>query len=313
VEDTMTHGREGPKGIWAIGGGKGGTGKTLIASNMAVYLAKLGQRVLLVDADLGGANLHTCLGLDKPRYQLDAFFDGNQPDIADYVEETGVSNLSLLSGSLGRSGKPPRVKDMNKLKKALRHADMDYVILDVGSGTSQAVMDLFLLGELGIYVAVPEPTSIENTYRFLKEALYWILLGSVRKRSIKQAVQQAFYRREEEDFVPVPQLLGQVGQMEQQALKTVRSRINNFCVRLVLNEVRRYEDVEVGFAVRSAIHKHFGVRANFVGYINYDDRVVQCVRMRKPLLDSFPDSNAAKSIENLTHKLLTQSELALTT
>jgi flagellar biosynthesis protein FlhG len=78
----------------------------------------------------------------------------------------------------------------------------------------------------------------------------------------------------------------------------------------VLNQVRRYEDVEVGFAVRSAIHKYFGVRVDYVGYINHDDRVMQCVRMRKPLLENFPDSNAAKCIENLTHKLLIRGQLA---
>lgn len=303
----MTGSRKRPKGIWAIGGGKGGTGKTLIASNMAIYLAKLGQRVLLVDADLGGANLHTCLGIEKPRYHLDAFLDGEYRDFTDLMKETGVSNLFLLSGSLGGSGRRPRVKDMSRLKQALRSADTDYIIMDVGSGTSQVVIDLFLLGEIGIYVAVPEPTAIENTYLFLKEALYWILLRSIRKRSVREVVHQTFYGVEDGNFIPVPQLLEQMSQMENQALK---ARLDDFCVRLVLNEVRRYEDVEVGFAIRSAIHKYFGVRANFVGYINYDDRVIQCVRMRKPLLENFPDSNAAKSIENLTHKLLTQSELA---
>jgi flagellar biosynthesis protein FlhG len=306
----MTGGRKGPKGIWAIGGGKGGTGKTLIASNMAIYLAKLGQRVLLVDADLGGANLHTCLGMEKPRCRLDGFLDTDRPELSEWMKDTGVPNLFLLSGCLDRARRRPRVKDMRRLRQALRGADMDYVILDVGSGTSQLVMDLFLLGEIGIYVAVPEPTSIENTYVFLREVLYWVLNGSIRKRSTRELIHQAFYGQEHAGFILVPQLMERLSRLENQALKGLRARMEDFCVRLVLNEVRRYEDVEVGFAVRSAIHKYFGVRVNFVGYINYDDRVVQCVRMRKPLLENFPDSNAAKSIENLTHKLLTQSEIA---
>jgi flagellar biosynthesis protein FlhG len=52
--------------IIAIGGGKGGVGKSLIAANLAIYLSQLGKRVVLIDADLGGANLHTFVGVDRP-------------------------------------------------------------------------------------------------------------------------------------------------------------------------------------------------------------------------------------------------------
>ena len=52
--------------IWSVGGGKGGIGKSLIAASLGWQLARMGQRVVVVDADLGGANLHTCLGLPAP-------------------------------------------------------------------------------------------------------------------------------------------------------------------------------------------------------------------------------------------------------
>jgi flagellar biosynthesis protein FlhG len=302
--------RKGPKAIWAVGGGKGGTGKTLIASNMAISLAKRGQRVLLVDADLGGANLHTCLGLERPRYTLGSFLDGNKQDLSNYMEETGVANLFLVTGTLDYPGRGPKVRDTNRLKNALRRVDMDYVILDIGSGSSPQVMDLFLLGEMGVYVIVPEPTSIENTYRFLKEALYWMLLRGSRKKSVKAAVQRAFHVDRIEEFVPIPQFTRQLSRTEPMASRALKARLNDFFVRIVLNQVRRYEDVEVGFAVRSAIHKYFGIRVDFIGYINYDDRVIQCVRTRRPLLQNFPESNAAKCIENLTDRLLTQGQLA---
>jgi flagellar biosynthesis protein FlhG len=199
---------------------------------------------------------------------------------------------------------------MNRLRQAIKRVDMDYVILDIGSGSSATVMELFLMGGMGIYVIVPEPTSIENTYGFLKEALYWMLVRSTRKRSVKAAVHRAFHVDRIEDFPPIPELLKQIGRSEPMASRALRVHLNEFFVRLVLNQVRRYEDVEIGFAVRSAIHKYFGIRVDFIGYINYDDRVIQCVRSRKPLFQSFPDSNAAKCIENLTQRLLTQGQLA---
>jgi flagellar biosynthesis protein FlhG len=303
-------GRKGPKAIWAVGGGKGGTGKTLIASNMAIAMAKRGQRVLLVDADLGGANLHTCLGLDRPRYTLGEFLAGGQNDLSPFMEETGVGNLHLVSGTLDYPGRGPRLRDMNRLRNALRRLDIDYVILDIGSGSSQQVMDLFLMGGVGIYVTVPEPTSIENMYRFLKEALYWMLVRGTRKKSVRDALFRAFHVPRIEDFVPVPQMLKQLSRTEPMAVRTLKARLNDFLVRIVLNQVRRYDDVEVGFSVRSAIHKYFGIRVEFVGYVSFDDRVIQCVRLRRPLVSNFPESNAAKCIDSLTERLLTEGQLA---
>jgi flagellar biosynthesis protein FlhG len=67
VSETLSVGRAARRRqIWSIGGGKGGIGKSLIAASLGWQLARMGQRVVLVDADLGGANLHTCLGLPSP-------------------------------------------------------------------------------------------------------------------------------------------------------------------------------------------------------------------------------------------------------
>jgi flagellar biosynthesis protein FlhG len=303
----MSKRRKKPKAIWAVGGGKGGTGKTFLASNMGIYLAKLGQRVLLVDADLGGANLHTCLGLTGFRSNLSDFLYAGQRDVTDFVEETDVLNLYLLPGALDSPGIRPSIRDLERLKVALNGANMDYVIMDLGSGTSREVMDLFLAGDVGIYVTVPEPTSIENTYRFLMESHYWILMQGNSKRSFKNAVQRAFRSH---DFRGVPQMLQRLIAEEPLFGKTLEACMRDFSVRLILNQVRRSEEIEVGFAIRSAIKKYFGVPVDFVGYVDFDDQVLQCVHMRKSLLQNFPESNAAKCIANLTNKLLTAGNLA---
>ncbi len=61
--------------IWAIGGGKGGTGKTFVTSAMGTYIAGKGKRVLLIDIDIGGANLHSFLGISRPKKSLTDFFE----------------------------------------------------------------------------------------------------------------------------------------------------------------------------------------------------------------------------------------------
>jgi flagellar biosynthesis protein FlhG len=306
----MGDARRGPRAIWAVGGGKGGTGKTLLASNMAVSLAKRGFRVLAVDADVGGSNLHTCLGVERPRYGLGSFFRANHNDLKEFMEDTGVANLWMVSGTLDFPVRGPTTRDMNRLRNAIRRADFDYVILDIGSGTSQTTMELFLMAGVGIYVLVPEPTSIENTYRFLKEALYWSLVKSTRKKSVKAALFKAFHTPSMEEFQAIPQFLRQLSRTEPLVSRFLRSHVDSFRARLVLNQVRRYEDVEIGFSVRSAVHKYFGLRVDYSGYVSFDERVIQCVRARKSLLQTYPDSNAAKCIENLTQRLLEEGQMA---
>src|SRR6185295_6844890 len=84
--------------IVAFGGGKGGVGKSLLCANVGIYLAQLGKRVVLLDADLGGANLHTFVGIDRPAVTLGAFFGRRVARIEEVVVPTRVANLGLLSG-----------------------------------------------------------------------------------------------------------------------------------------------------------------------------------------------------------------------
>ena len=85
--------------IWAVGGGKGGVGKSAVASSLACAIAGTGRRCTLIDADLGGANLHTLLGVPRPRRTLSHFLSGEVQSLADLLVPTSVPNLSLVSGN----------------------------------------------------------------------------------------------------------------------------------------------------------------------------------------------------------------------
>src|SRR3954465_777041 len=99
--------------IIAIGSGKGGVGKSLLAANVGIYLAQLGKRVVLLDADLGGANLHTFVGVERPHVTLGDFFDKRVARIEDCVVDTAVKGLGLVSGEgdpLGAANPRPATK-----------------------------------------------------------------------------------------------------------------------------------------------------------------------------------------------------------
>ncbi len=157
--------------IIAIGGGKGGVGKSLIAANLGIYLAQLGKRVVLIDADLGGANLHTFVGVERPMVTLGDFFDKRVARIEDCIVETPMKGLGLVSGE----GDPlwaanPRPATKNRLINQIRELDVDYLICDLPPGSGFIALDFFLVAQVGILVMTPEPTSVENTFRFIKSA-----------------------------------------------------------------------------------------------------------------------------------------------
>ena len=130
------------KEIWAIGGGKGGIGKSLITGNVGICLARLKKKVLPVDADLGGANLHT-----TPRHRRsgdDARTSWNRrvENIQDVIIKTGVPNLSLISGAQDFRRGQPEFRPENTALRHLEAIDVDY-ILDLGAGTSFNILDFF--------------------------------------------------------------------------------------------------------------------------------------------------------------------------
>src|SRR6476661_2364377 len=85
--------------IVAVGGGKGGIGKSLVSANLGIALAQRGSSVVLVDADLGGANLHSCLGVSQPSASLSDFLDKRVDRLEQTAVETGISGLRLISGA----------------------------------------------------------------------------------------------------------------------------------------------------------------------------------------------------------------------
>ena len=136
IEEEEATTPKGPR-IWAIGGGKGGVGKSVIAANLAVAVAQSGARVALVDADLGGANLHTLLGISTPQRNLADFVARRVASLDRVMTPTSTENLWLVSGA--RALLEMANPNFGQKGKILRHIcalDVDHVFLDLGAGSA---------------------------------------------------------------------------------------------------------------------------------------------------------------------------------
>jgi flagellar biosynthesis protein FlhG len=158
----------GPARIMAITSGKGGVGKTFVAANLAAALAAAGERVLVLDADLGLANLDVVLNL-HPKLTLHDVFTGKATlDQAILPAPGGFSVLLAGSGLVEYSRLTPQVREQLVEIIAQVRPRYDRILLDTGAGISDVVLHAISLADEVLVVVTPEPTSMTDAYATIK-------------------------------------------------------------------------------------------------------------------------------------------------
>ncbi|MDA1267021.1 MAG: AAA family ATPase [Planctomycetota bacterium] len=156
--------------VVCIASGKGGTGKSVMATNLAVHRARLGERVLLVDFDAGLANAHLLLGL-APKFDLGHVLDGQASAREALVE--GPAGVRLLSGGVGRQSLVnPTRRELDRLFRALRplENDFDLILIDHGAGVGYSTIAHLAATSTLLLVTNHEVTALSDGYAIYKRA-----------------------------------------------------------------------------------------------------------------------------------------------
>jgi flagellar biosynthesis protein FlhG len=171
---TPARPRVNPATVMAIASGKGGVGKTWLSTTLATCFARMGKRTLLVDGDLGLANVDVQLGI-APETDLAAVVAG-WVELEDAVtkvnggagQTSGFDVLPGRSGSGALAGLPP--EEAARLGASLTALSLQYdiVLLDLGAGIEENVMRLARACDRCLIVATDEPTSMTDAYAFIK-------------------------------------------------------------------------------------------------------------------------------------------------
>lgn len=154
--------------IIAVSSGKGGVGKTNVTVNLAIALAKLDKKVIVIDADLGLANIDVVLGI-IPKYNLLHVLK-DEMEISNIIME-GPENISLLSGGSGIIDFINLTeKQLGKLIDSFQFLNQthDYILIDTGAGINKSVLSFINSAGEVIVVVTPDPTSITDSYALLK-------------------------------------------------------------------------------------------------------------------------------------------------
>jgi len=165
VEDKAT---KQPKVI-AVTSGKGGTGKTNFVINTAIALSQRGQKVYLLDADLGTANVDVLLGLQS-KYTINTLVEDKEMNLMDIIVE-GPEGVKVIPGGSGLQSLTDLPEEelgriINMLKPLEKHADI--IMIDTGSGISKNVVEFAMAADEVVIVATPEPHSISDAYAIIK-------------------------------------------------------------------------------------------------------------------------------------------------
>jgi flagellar biosynthesis protein FlhG len=171
--------------VLAVTSGKGGVGKTFVSANLAAALARRGQRVLVLDADLGLANLDVVLNL-HPKITLHDVFTG-KATIAEAIVKApgGFSVLLAGSGMVEYSRLTPEVRDefLGVIRSVMPNYDV--LLLDTGAGISDVVLFAVSLASEVMVVATPEPTSLTDAYAAIK-----VLATQHKRQHVRMVINQ---------------------------------------------------------------------------------------------------------------------------
>lgn len=291
------------KTIWAVGGGKGGTGKSFVSASMAIHLASLEKDVTLIDADLGGPNLHTFLGMKDSNLDLGDFVTNKVPNLKDTVILTPFVGLKLIKGTENVLF----MANMNYYKKMklIRHIktfDAKRVIIDIGTGASYNCIDFFLLSNPGILVVNPEPTSIENAYYFLKSCIIRILKVITEFYGIEDMVNKIAVHIKD-NSKSIYTFLNEIISHDKNSAHVLFRALKRFSPCLIINNARSERDFLLGQSIVDVVKKYLVVDLNFLGAIPHDEKIHTSLKRLTPYLSAYPNSEVALSIRSIVEKL----------
>ena len=291
--------------VWAIAGGKGGVGKSLICANFSIMLSRMGHKVLAVDLDLGGSNLHTCLGVDAGKNSIGDYMSSRVTDLRQLCMHTREKNLHLITGSADPINVIRRTESKETdLLRDLRKLPYDDIVIDLGAGTQESTVEFFLGADEGVLSILPEPTSVENAYRFIRTIFLSKLSQADVSESIKDVIEASFDQKNFLGIRTPADLMAVVERLDPVALSVLQKVVEDYHPNIIVNQVRSQADIDVGKAICSVCRRYFGLSLNYVGYLEYDNSVWRAVRSKNSVVHEFPTSILTSRFDRITRTLV---------
>lgn len=293
-----------------VASGKGGVGKSLFSANLAVALGQTGKNVVLADLDLGASNLHLALGLHRNKHGIGTYL-ASDSEFKDIILDSGYKNVRFIPGDSELPGFAAlKIYEKRKLIKNLLDLDADYLILDLGAGTSLGILDFFLLSPQGILITAPTVTAILDAYLFLKNIVFRMITLSFPKKSKGGAYLIKLQNNAQRmQTLYIPRLIEELKKIDEKNCEKLIHKINSFKPRVIMNMVEKPEDAEKVFKLRNSCKQYLDVDLEHLGVISMDATQDIALASRLPVIVYKPDALISQGIYRISEKILNSQEL----
>jgi len=298
--------------IVPVASGKGGTGKSLIAANLGVAFAQAGQRVILADLDLGASNLHLVLGQQSPKNGIGTFLNDTKLNFNDIIFDTDVRGLRFIPGDTEIPGmanlKAFQLKALVRRFLAFKN-DADVLILDLGAGTHQSILDFFLLSTQGIVVSSPAVTAVLNAYVFLKNTVFRLMYTVFGKGSPARAYLEKVRKDGAgHQKLYIPKILPEIKKIDPASHENFMDHMAHFHPRLIMNLIDDPKDADVAMKIRRSCEEYLDLKIEHLGVVYRDSVQDIALSSRLPILLYKPQSVLSQAIYRIADKILESEE-----
>ena len=297
--------------ICAVGGGKGGVGKSIVSVNLACALAMQGREVILVDADLAGANVHTMFGIRHPPLTLNEFANGALDAIEDILIATPLKNLNLICGATDFIDLAnPGIVRKQKILQSINRLCADFIVVDIGAGATLNNLDFFNMANFGVLVTTPDPTAILGCYEFLKLAVRRKILTAFPDRpSIKDAIAALISGSGMEKTRRIGEVVEALKGIDVDMVEKLNSLIRNMSVKLVVNCAVGPEAEKVHRALAGISMQYLNVNLPLLGGIPRSQEIERSVRSMTPIMLS--SHRQAAPLADMAMKIASETASAI--
>jgi len=298
--------------IIPVASGKGGVGKSLVAANLGVAFAQAGQRVVLADLDLGASNLHLVLGYQSPKTGIGTFLNDTKSDFNEVITDTDIRGLRFIPGDTEIPGtanlKPLQLKALVRRFLALKN-EADILILDLGAGTHQSILDFFLLSGQGVVVSAPMVTAVLNAYVFLKNTVFRLMSTVFGKDSPAGTyLEKARKDGSGPQRLYIPKMLPEIEKVDPESYNKFMKRIALFHPRLIMNLIDDPKDADVALKIRRSCEEYLDLKIEHLGVIYRDVIQDTALSSRLPIVLYKPQSLLSQAIYRIADKILQGDE-----
>lgn len=300
--------------LWSIGGGKGGIGKSIVTLGIGLSLARLGKKVILIDADLGGANLHTLMGIRYPHVTVGHFLSRKVKRLEETVIETPMEGIGVICGAddiLGAAN-PTHAQKMRFLAQ-IHELPAQYVLLDLGAGTTFNLLDFFNYSPGKIVLFTSQATSLQNAYGFIKSALFRKLSREFAKDDEMLNLLYQSGDSPESGTQSIRDLLAHFQGIAPEKYSRLNRALADFQLFLIVNMVRTTSDLKSPEIIRAVCEEFLEVHPEILGQVAYDPAVETGAGQMNPAALSQNKGKATVGLNEIAMRLVKESRLPRST